>query len=54
MSLEQCIEELYGDTWTDEEKALEVARIKAENSFITDEPLVKIDAEDEEDVDVDE
>jgi len=53
MSLEQCIEEIYGDTWTDDEKALEVARIKAENSFITDEPLIKTDAEDKED-DIDE
>jgi len=54
MSTEKAVEELYGDTMTDEEKALEVARIKAENSFSTDEPLVKTDAEDEEDVDIDE
>ncbi len=54
MSTEKAVEELYGDTMTDEEKALEVARIKAENSFSTDEPLIKTDAEDEEDVDIDE
>lgn len=32
MSTEQCIEELYGDTWTDKEKALEVQRIKEEST----------------------
>lgn len=49
MSLEQCIEELYGDTWTDEEKALEVQRIKQGDSVV-DEPAANIDGviEDEE------
>lgn len=42
MSLEQAIEELYGDTWTDEEKALEVQRIK-EGDAVIDEPAATID-----------
>lgn len=42
MSLEQCIEELYGDTWTDEEKALEVQRIR-QGDYVVDEPAVSID-----------
>lgn len=42
MSLEQCINELYGDTWTDEEKALEVRRIK-EGDSVVDEPAAAID-----------
>jgi len=49
MSLEQCIEELYGDTWTDEEKALEVKRIKQEDSVV-DEPAAGIDGIDDEEV----
>lgn len=32
MSLERSVEELYGDTWTEEEKAEEVARLKAEQA----------------------
>lgn len=41
MSTERGVEELYGDTWTDEEKALEVQRIKAESGTIEmDEPQV--------------
>jgi hypothetical protein len=41
MSTEQCIEELYGDTWTDEDKATEVLRIKTEQGLMTtDEPAV--------------
>lgn len=41
MSTEQCVEELYGDTMDEEDKALEVTRIKAENGAATvvDEPL---------------
>lgn len=42
MSLEQCIEELYADTWTDEEKALEVKRIK-QGDHVVDEPAASID-----------
>lgn len=39
MSVEQCVEEMYGDTWTDEEKAEEVQRIKEQNGDIqADEP----------------
>ncbi|WHH58472.1 capsid protein [Petroclostridium sp. X23] len=34
MSIEQCIEELYGDTWTDEQKAEEIARLKAEQGVL--------------------
>ncbi|GKV55981.1 hypothetical protein NCCP2222_19280 [Sporosarcina sp. NCCP-2222] len=41
MSTEQAVEELYGDTWTDEEKAAEVQRIKAEEGVTRmDEPQV--------------
>ncbi len=39
MSLEQSIESLYGDTWTDKQKAEEVARIRAETT-VMDEPSV--------------
>lgn len=42
MSLEQAIEELYGDTWTEEEKALEVKRIR-EGESVIDEPAANID-----------
>lgn len=35
MSLERSVEELYGDTWTKEEKAEEVARLKAEQAVPT-------------------
>lgn len=34
MSVEQCVEELYGDTWTDEEKVAEIQRIKEDNGDI--------------------
>lgn len=41
MSIEQCVEEMYGDDWTDEEKALEVQRIKEQSGVTTvDEPVV--------------
>ena len=61
MSLEQAIEELYGDTWTDEEKALEVKRIR-EGDGVVDEPATNIDGllgdeedeKDEEEIDGDE
>lgn len=42
MSLEQAIEELYGDTWTEEEKALEVKRIR-EGESVIDEPATWVD-----------
>jgi len=35
MSIEKAVDELYGDNMTDEEKALEVQRIKEQNSFST-------------------
>ena len=41
MSIEQSVEELYGDDWTEEEKALEVQRIKEQTGVTTvDEPAV--------------
>ncbi|EHQ63917.1 phage minor capsid protein [Paenibacillus dendritiformis C454] len=41
MSTEQAVEELYGDTWTDEQKAQEVARLKEEQGLTSmDEPQV--------------
>lgn len=41
MSVETSVDQLYGDTWTDEEKQEEVARIKAEQGIIElDEPGV--------------
>lgn len=42
MSLEQAIEELYGDTWTDEEKALEVKRIR-QGDMVVDETAANVD-----------
>ncbi len=42
MSVEQAVEELYGDTWTNEEKALEVQRIK-QGDYVVDEPAAGID-----------
>lgn len=59
MSIEQCIEELYGDTWTDEDKATEVQRIKEQNGMIEAEEPKAVDEEDynnlenPEDVDLD-
>lgn len=43
MSTEKCVDEMYGDTMTDEEKAEEVARIKAESSITVQEPLMNVD-----------
>lgn len=43
MSTEKAVDELYGDTMDDEEKAEEVARIKAENSIVLEEPATNID-----------
>ncbi|HHX11488.1 MAG TPA: phage portal protein [Clostridiales bacterium] len=42
MSLEQAIEELYGDNWTDKEKALEVERIR-KGDLVLDVPATSID-----------
>lgn len=42
MSLERSVEEMYGDTWTDEEKATEVQRLKEEQGLVeVDEPEVR-------------
>ncbi|MCY9734158.1 capsid protein [Paenibacillus alvei] len=38
MSVERAVEELYGDTWTDEEKAGEVQRLKDEQGLLVEEP----------------
>lgn len=47
MSLQKCIDELYGDTMTEEEKALEIARIKEESGiYTTDEPSTAGEDED--------
>ena len=51
MSTEKAVDELYGDTMTDEEKAEEVARIKAENSMQTEEPLIKTEDEEGDSID---
>jgi len=48
MSLEQCIEELCGDTWTEEEKALEVKRIR-QGDYVLNEPAASIDGLKEDD-----
>lgn len=41
MSIQQCIEEMYGDDWTEEEKALEVQRIMEQSGVTTvEEPAV--------------
>jgi hypothetical protein len=45
MSTEKAVDELYGDTLSEDEKAAEVALIKGENGFSTEEPLVKEDVE---------
>ena len=41
MSTERSVEELYGDTWTIEEKAEEVKRLKEEAGTLMDEPEVR-------------
>ena len=59
MSVEQCVEEMYGDTWSEEDKALEVQRIKEQNGMVEAEEPKTIDdrdynsANDPEDVDLD-
>lgn len=47
MSTEKCIDELYGDTMTEEEKATEVARIKEEQSAGIEPRIPEDDIEDE-------
>lgn len=42
MSIETSVEQLYGDTWTDEQKAEEVARLRADQGLTDmDEPEVR-------------
>lgn len=52
MSIETSVEQLYGDTWKDEEKRAEVVRLKEENGITTvEEPALNTDGviiEDEE------
>ncbi|KJB88588.1 capsid protein [Paenibacillus sp. E194] len=43
MSVERAVEELYGDTWTDEEKAEEVQRLKDEQGISVEEPALNRD-----------
>ena len=45
MSLETSVEQLYGDTWTKEEKEAEIARLKEEQGIgKVEEPGVNLDA----------
>ena len=59
MSIEKAIDELYGDTMTDEEKAIEIQRVKEQNGIVEAEEPKVIDDEDynnlydPEDVDLD-
>ncbi|MDU1309856.1 hypothetical protein [Clostridium sp.] len=59
MSIEKVVDELYGDTMTDDDKALEVQRIKEQNGMIEAEEPKTIDDEEynnldnPEDVDLD-
>ena len=43
MSVERAVEELYGDTWTDEQKAEEVQRLKDEQGLLVEEPALNRD-----------
>lgn len=46
MSVETSVDQLYGDTWTDEEKKNEVERLKAEQGLIElEEPAVNRDTD---------
>ncbi|MBT2287986.1 capsid protein [Paenibacillus albidus] len=50
MSVERSVEELYGDTWTEEEKAAEVQRLKEEQGLLeVDDPAINRDAPPDED-----
>lgn len=46
MSIEKCIDELYGDTLSDDEKAIEIQRIKEQNGMIEAEEPKPVDDED--------
>lgn len=52
MSIERSIEEMYGDTWTDEEKAAEVKRLKEEQGIMV-EPELRKDADPTDDLEDD-
>lgn len=60
MSIEKAIDELYGDTMTDEEKAIEIQRVKEQSGMVETEEPKTVDDEDynnlddPEDVDLDE
>ena len=57
MSIEKVVDELYGDTMTDEEKVIEIQRIKEQNGMVELEEPKTVDDEDynynPEDVDLD-
>ncbi|MGI6078840.1 MAG: capsid protein [Fastidiosipilaceae bacterium] len=54
MSIEQAVEELYGDSWTEEQKAEEVKRLKEEQGLIeVEEPKIKDDPDNRDDPDPD-
>ena len=54
MSIEKCIDELYGDTMSDEDKEIEIQRIKEQNGMLeAEEPKVIDNLDDPEDVDLD-
>lgn len=59
MSIEKAIDELYGDTMTDEEKDIEIQRVKEQNGMLETEEPKTVDEEDynnlddPEDVDLD-
>jgi hypothetical protein len=46
MSIEKVVDELYGDTMTEEEKAIEIQRIKEQNGMIETEEPKAVDDED--------
>ncbi|GIP14385.1 hypothetical protein J40TS1_00270 [Paenibacillus montaniterrae] len=41
MSIEESVNQLYGDSWTDDEKAAEVKRLKEEQGLLVEEPEVR-------------
>ena len=47
MSIEESVEQMYGDTWTEDEKEVEVQRIKEQSGVITlEEPAVNLEGVD--------
>ena len=51
MSIEKAIDELYGDTMTDEEKAIEIQRVKEQNGMLEAEEPKAVDDEEYNDLD---